>query len=237
MDEPSFKLTIMPLKPADVPSEAVILSAAESLLKSTSSWKPGKIYHKTVKTYSRGKEAGDGAPWHYRVSEHAPAEATFDQMWAKLGTNKAENEKEYIRDINKVTKVKEISPTQSIWTLYYKFMPPVQPRVFTVLQIVHLPATETSHHTGMVISIPIDLSSPEDADLAKLEEKGVKGRYVSVEQLTILENGNTEWRMATSSTPGGLIPSFVAEATMNSTIAEDVPHFMKWLHSLPSESK
>ncbi|KAK0228741.1 hypothetical protein IW262DRAFT_638051 [Armillaria fumosa] len=235
MDEPSFKLTITPLKPADIPSEAAILAAGESLLKSTSSWKPGKTYYKTVKTYSRGKEAGDGAPWHCRVSEHPPAEATFDQMWAKLGTNKAENEKEYISAIDKVTKVKDISPTQSIWTLHYKFPPPVQPRVFTVLQIVHL--TETSPRTGVVVSIPIDLSSPEDADLAKLQEKGVKGRYVSVEQVAELENGNTEWRMATSSTPGGLIPSFLTESTMNSTIAEDVPHFMKWLHSLPSESK
>lgn len=235
MDEPSFKLTITPLKPADIPSEAAILSAGESLLKSTSSWKPGKTYHKTVKTYSRGKEAGDGAPWHYRVSEHAPAQATFDQMWGKLGTNKPENEKEYMAIIDKVTKVKDISPTQSIWTLHYKFPPPVQPRVFTVLQIVHL--TETSPRTGVVVSIPIDLSSPEDADLAKLEEKGVKGRYVSVEQLAELENGNTEWRMATSSTPGGLIPSFLTESTMNSTIAEDVSHFMKWLHSLPSDSK
>ncbi|KAG7447996.1 uncharacterized protein BT62DRAFT_891131 [Guyanagaster necrorhizus] len=231
----SFKLTIAPVKPADIPAQPVILSAGESLLKSTSSWKPGKTYHKTVKTYSRGKETGDGAPWHCRVSEHPPAEATFDQMWSKLGTDKAVNEKEYVSDINKVAKVKDISPTQSIWTLYYKFTPPIQPRVFTVLQVVHL--TETSPRTGTVVSIPIDLSSPEDADLAKLEEKGVKGRYVSVEQLIELENGNTEWRMATSSTPGGLIPSFLAEATMNSTIAEDVPHFMKWLHSLPSESK
>ncbi|KAK0483826.1 hypothetical protein IW261DRAFT_1465286 [Armillaria novae-zelandiae] len=235
MDEPSFKLTITPLKPAGIPSEAAVLAAGESLLKSTSSWKPGKTYRKTVKTYSRSKEAGDGAPWHYRVSEHPPSEATFDQMWAKLGTNKAENEKEYIPAINKVTKVKDISPTQSIWTLYYKFPPPVQPRVFTVLQIVHL--TEALPRTGVVVSIPIDLSSPEDADLAKLEEKGVKGRYVSVEQLVELENGNTEWRMATSSTPGGLIPSFLAESTMNSTIAEDVSHFMKWLRSLPSESE
>ncbi|PBK97070.1 hypothetical protein ARMGADRAFT_1077180 [Armillaria gallica] len=235
MDEPSFKLTITPLKPADIPSEAAILSAGESLLKSTSSWKPGKTYHKTVKTYSRGKEAGDGAPWHCRISEHAPAQATFDQMWGKLGTNKPENEKEYMAIIDKVTKVKDISPTQSIWTLHYKFPPPVQPRVFTVLQVVHL--TETSPRTGVVVSIPIDLSSPEDADLAKLEEKGVKGRYVSVEQLAELENGNTEWRMATSSTPGGLIPSFLTESTMNSTIAEDVSHFMKWLHSLPSDSK
>lgn len=64
----------------------------------------------------------------------------------------------------------------------------------------------------------MDLS--EDAELAKLEEKGVKGRYVSVELLKELDNGKVEWRMATSSTPGGNIPSFVAESTMASTIAK-----------------
>lgn len=71
---------------------------------------------------------------------------------------------------------------------------------------------------SIVISIPVDLS--EDAELAKLEEKGVKGRYVSVELLQELDDGKVEWRMATSSTPGGNIPSFVAESTMASTIAK-----------------
>lgn len=72
--------------------------------------------------------------------------------------------------------------------------------------------------TSIIVSIPVDLS--EDAELAKLEEKGVKGRYVSVELLQELDNGKVEWRMATSSTPGGNIPSFVAESTMASTIAK-----------------
>lgn len=56
--------------------------------------------------------------------------------------------------------------------------------------------------------------------MAKLEEKGVKGRYVSVERITELENGKVEWKMATSSTPGGSIPNFVVESTMASKIAE-----------------
>ena len=97
------------------------------------------------------------------------------------------------------------------------------------------------------MSIPVDLS--EDAELAKMEEKGVKGRYVSVELLQELDNGKVEWRMATSSTPGGNIPSFVAESTMASTIAkvcrfttqahclfhiraQDVTHFLHWFHSV-----
>ena len=47
----------------------------------------------------------------------------------------------------------------------------------------------------------------------------MKGRYVSVERIMELDNGNTEWRMATSSTPGGFIPNFLVESTMAKKIA------------------
>lgn len=70
------------------------------------------------------------------------------------------------------------------------------------------------------MSIPIDLSSSGDEELANLEEKGVKGRYASVECISELADGNTEWRMATSSTPGGSIPSFIVESTMAGKIAQ-----------------
>ena len=50
----------------------------------------------------------------------------------------------------------------------------------------------------MVVSLPIDLKAdPADAGLAKLEEKGVKGRYVSVERLQETEDGKVEWRSVT----------------------------------------
>ena len=94
--------------------------------------------------------------------------------------------------------------------------------------------------------MPVDVS--EDPEAAKLEEKGVKGRYVSVERILELDNGKVEWRMATSSTPGGNIPQFVADSSMASTISnvslicsyllrytliifsmQDVKHFLEWL--------
>jgi hypothetical protein len=78
------------------------------------------------------------------------------------------------------------------------------------LSLIHSPIS-------IFISIPIDLTS--DSELAKLEEKGVKGRYVSVESIKELPSGNTEWRMATSSSPGGRIPTFVVESTMASSIS------------------
>ncbi|KAK7020477.1 DUF3074 domain-containing protein [Favolaschia claudopus] len=228
-------LSITPLKLSaiveEIPSDEEAFKLADTLLDSTTSWKEGKTYHKQVKTYSRAKGPEDGAAWHCRASIHKADEATFAQMWSKLGENKAENEMKFIPNIKKVTHVKELSPTQNIWTLYYTFPPPVAPRVFTTVQMTRL--SDVFPRNGIIVSMAVDLS--DDQDLAKLEEKGVKGRYVSVERLTELEDGNVEWRMATSSTPGGSIPTYFVERSLPSQIAEDVPHFMKWLHSLPKE--
>jgi hypothetical protein len=77
----------------------------------------------------------------------------------------------------------------------------------------------TNLDSRIIVSLSIDLSSKGDEELAKLQEKGVKGRYVSVERIKELDNGNTEWRMATSSTPGGSIPNFIVESTMAKKIA------------------
>lgn len=81
---------------------------------------------------------------------------------------------------------------------------------------------------SLIISIPVDLSGQDD--LFKMEEKGVRGRYVSVERLLELENGNTEWRMATSGSSGGLLPGFLTDSMMPSSIAK-VSYFFS-----PSES-
>ncbi|CAL1705144.1 unnamed protein product [Somion occarium] len=223
-----FCLSITPAKLSDIPSEESILAAGRAVLESIRGWKEGKSYnHHTVKTFSRSKGPNDGAAWHCRVSEHTSDDATFDEFWDKLGNNKAENEKEFISEIKKVSLVKQISRTQSIWTLYYTFPPPVSPRVFTVLQTTHI--EENPRRTGIIVSIPIDLS--DDLELSKLEEHGVKGHYTSVERLMELESAKVEWRMATSSTPGGSIPQFITERTMAGKISEDVPHFLKWLKS------
>ena len=242
---------------SEIPSEEVIIEEGKKLIESSVTWKAGKTFFNSVQTSYRAKEPGDGAPWYCRISEHTPKEVTFDQLWEKLSKNKAVNEKEsclisllwllvllifgvqhdrFIHEIKKVTKVKEISPNASIWTLYYTFTPPVSPRVFTELQVTHL--SETTPRTGwmkslfvttqfmelitfkrIIVSLAIDLSSKGDEELLKLEEKGVRGRYVSVERIIELENGNTEWRMATSSTPGGSLPNFIVESTMAKKIA------------------
>ncbi|KAI1794613.1 hypothetical protein LXA43DRAFT_114317 [Ganoderma leucocontextum] len=219
-------LSITPLKLSEIPSEDAIITAGREVLDEAESWKQGKSYHHhTVKTFHRKKGPKDGAAWYARVSEHDKEDATFEEFWSKLGENKAENEMQYVPEIDKVQLIKQISPNQSVWTLFYRFPPPVSPRVFTVVQTTWL--SETSPRTGIIVSTPVDVS--DDADAEKLEEKGVKGRYSSVERIQELDNGKVEWRMATSSTPGGSIPQFVADSSMASTISNDVKHFIAWL--------
>ncbi|KAI0306616.1 hypothetical protein B0F90DRAFT_1865460 [Multifurca ochricompacta] len=214
----------------ELPSDELVIAAGREVLEASQSWKKGKTYQKnTVQTYSRPKKPNDGASWHCRVSEHTPKEATFDEFWSKIGNNHSEYEKQYIDVVKKVTLIKKISETQEIWSLYYEFPSVgVSPRVFTVLQVTHY--DPRSPRTGLFISIPVDLTS--DPELARLEEKGIKGHYVSVESIKELPNGDTEWRMATSSSPGGRIPAFVVDNTMASTISADVPHFFKWFETV-----
>jgi Protein of unknown function (DUF3074) len=70
---------------------------------------------------------------------------------------------------------------------------------------------------SIIVSIPVDVS--DDAELAKLEEKGVRARYASVERLQERDGGKVHWQMATSSTPGGMIPSFIAEMSIDGQIS------------------
>ncbi|THV06533.1 hypothetical protein K435DRAFT_711352 [Dendrothele bispora CBS 962.96] len=231
MDKEGFKLTTLsPLKPSDIPPEEAIIASGKKILDASESWRQGKTYHGIVKTFSRPKGPGDGGGWHCRVSEHKPSEASFDQMWGKLGKDNALSEVQFIPDLKIATKIKDISSTASIWSLTFKLSFPFSPRVYTVLQVVHY--KDELPRSGIVVSVPIDLSSPSDIELAQLEGQGVQGRYVVVERIMEMENGNTEWRMATTGTAGGNIPQIFVEQTMASQVSEDVPNFMRWLHGL-----
>lgn len=225
----TFQLTNNAVKLGDIPPESTIISLGNELLAATDSWRKGKTFAKgKVLTLHRPPGYGDESSWYCRVSRHDKEDATFDEFWSKLGVNKAENEKQFVSAIKQVAEVKRISATQSIWTLYYTYPPPVSPRVFTVLQTTYL--NSAAPRSGLIISIPIDLS--EDEELAKIERKGVRGRYVAVERLLELDDGKVEWRMATSASPGGMIPSFIAKSSMPGQIAADVTHFLKWFHTI-----
>ena len=229
-----------------------MLEEGRALIESTQNWRVGKVFHKIVKTSARPKAPGEPAGWYCRVSEHGPEDATFDELWEKIGIDKANNEiqcvvlvraRRYVTDkadwnrfvevVKKATLIKQVSPSQAIWSMYYRFSPPVSPRVFTVMQTIHL--NEENPRSGhvfvfsitldpnlnprcsIIVSIPVDLSA--DPSLAKLEEKGVKARYVSVEELKELPDGKVEWRMATASRAEGFIPQFLTERAVPGSIS------------------
>ncbi|KIM65328.1 hypothetical protein SCLCIDRAFT_542377 [Scleroderma citrinum Foug A] len=223
----TFQLTNRAVKLEDVPPEDAILALGGDLIGSTDTWRKGKSFAKgkVLTLHLPRNQAPDKLPWHCRVSRHSKEDATFDEFWSKLGVNKPENERQFISAIKQIVEVKHISQTQSIWSYCYTYPPPVSPRIFTVLLTTHL--NNTTPRTGTIVSIPIDLS--QDHELAKLEGKGTKGRYVAVERIVELENGEVEWRMATSGTPGGMIPSFITESSMPGQIAADVTQFLGWL--------
>ncbi|KAJ8473311.1 hypothetical protein ONZ51_g7949 [Trametes cubensis] len=221
MSESELYLSITPVKVSEIPSEEAIIKAGKQILESTMSWKQGKTYqHNKVKTFSRSKGPKDGAGWYCRVSEHTKEDATFDEFWSKLGENKAENEMQFIPEIKTVTLIERISPTQTIWSLEYHFPPAHLP------SDLHGPPYGCAEHRVAQDGVHVS----ENAEYVKKEAKGAKGRYVAVERLRELEDGKVEWRMATSSTPGGSIPQFIAESSMASTISRDVTHFLEWLH-------
>lgn len=217
---------------AALPPADDIIAAAKALLADSDGTDRvvGKTYPPSVRTFTRAERPGDEALRYMRVSVHSAEDGTFDQFWDKFVSR-------YVKEVKKVTKILDVAKSQSVWSLYYKFPPPVSPRLFTELQTFYYvnesprtgqysfePNAQQSRltHTGpsIIVSLPVDLSGPEQKHLADLEEQGdVKGRYVSVERILEMDDGKVEWRMATASTPGGSIPKFLTEHSMPKSVA------------------
>ncbi|KZV84243.1 hypothetical protein EXIGLDRAFT_727455 [Exidia glandulosa HHB12029] len=233
------KLSITPLTPDSIPSRDALLAAAHALFPGTGTpegWKKGKIFNHSVQSlYRKATDSSTGANWHGRISVHGPDECTFEQFWDGLGRDKASNEAEYMPEIKAATLLKTLhAETDTIWSMHYVFPPPLQPRVFTVLQSVH-----RSDDEFWIVQLPVDVTS--DAEMAAKDHgiqdpKVVRGRYASVERLRKTADGKTEWLMATCSAAGGNIPQFVQEMSIPGQIAHDVPRFLEWAKKRP-ESK
>ena len=64
------------------------------MIEATLQWKSNGSFAKGVVTgYVHPKDDDDDQPWFCRVSEHSAEEASFDEFWFGLGTNKPEHEK------------------------------------------------------------------------------------------------------------------------------------------------
>jgi len=208
-----------------IPSFENCLAAARQIIADSATWTPGKTFNDgAVRTYS--KKISSGPNWYMRLSRHGPEDGTFSDFWSVLGSHHSENEALYIPEITKATMLQTIEPgVMEVWSLHYGLTAPFSPRTFTVLIITHLEAV--SPRQGWVISIPFDTRS--DEALMSLEEKGVRGRYAAVERIRELEDGQVEWRVATTTTVGGYVPDWFTGRAVPAAIAEDVLQFVEWL--------
>ncbi|KAG8844947.1 hypothetical protein FRB96_002782 [Tulasnella sp. 330] len=245
----SYSLALAnPATPENIPLASDVISAASTLIKSdpATAWKKGKVFSISangkvapVRTFSK-KVGVSGETWFMRVSEHDAQDGSFDEFWGGIGVDHAVHESQYIPEIVNASMLKTVEPEVSeVWSLHYNFGALLSPRTFTVLLITNPPSysVSTPLREGLVVSIPFDTSS--DKDLRKLEGQwgengkgggvGTKGRYAAVEWIRELADGKIEWRMATTSEPGGLIPGFLAAGAVPKAISKDVKHFLEWM--------
>jgi len=220
-----------PITPSpEIPKEKVLIADAHTLLESSKSWRAGKS-HPLVASAQRLSKSTGTQVWNCVVSTFRSDELSFSRAWARLGHNKVWNQQYYVPGINKVTRIKYISDSQSIWTTLLTYPPPLSPRVYTIYQASWL--LEYSHkRQGIVITLPIDLSSESDKNLAEMEEKGVRGRYVSVEHIREVDGDRIEWRRLACMDPGGLIPKFWARRKVLSSMVQENLSFFEWLKTL-----
>ncbi|KAG9056430.1 hypothetical protein FS842_010701 [Serendipita sp. 407] len=236
MAETSFYPSITPVKSSDVPSKQTLIDVMIPLLVESESWPAGRTYKEEhhgstfeVSTFSRQKQAGDGAMWHGRASDHSK-ESTggWDSFWQGIGVNHTAHEQEYFVELDQVKKLKVLNTDQEIWTTHYALRAPAGDRIFTVLVTTHVVThPENGLRTGYVMTVPIDVSS--EVELVQQEFRGTRGSYAAIEHVKELPDGGVNWRMITTSTPGGYIPQFIVEKQMPGKIKEDVAAFMGWL--------
>ncbi|KIM20131.1 hypothetical protein M408DRAFT_148686 [Serendipita vermifera MAFF 305830] len=209
------------------------------MIEESENWTLGKLFEDKAfnvktQTFYRNKTSKDGAMWHGRVSDH-PKDAIggFEAFWNGIGVNHTANEKEYYDELDQCKLLKKISDKQEIWAANYALRPPASNRLFSTLITTHVETDpETGLRTGYVLSTPVNVSS--DPEIAKEEYNATKGAFSAVERVKEMPDGSINWRMITTSTPGGYIPQFVVDRSLPAKIAEDVPAFLKWLSEHPS---
>ncbi|KAF9483655.1 hypothetical protein BDN70DRAFT_276934 [Pholiota conissans] len=218
------------LKPSSVPTDDVLIKHAQDILQASASWQEGKTYQ-NIKTFvweERPKTTKKSHRWYCLVARIKKDDISFDKMWSKVGRNQVWHQKSHLPSIAKATRIQYISETYSIWNMLVTLPPPLSPRVYTLCQASSL--LEYSHNRrGIVVTLPIDLGSRSTEELAVVEDRGIRGRCVSIEHILEIDGGFFEWRKVACRDPGGMIPKFWAQKHMAHEMAEESISFLDWI--------
>ncbi|KAI1083314.1 hypothetical protein F5B20DRAFT_458709 [Whalleya microplaca] len=201
-----------------------------------------------------GKDRGKVRPetWCCRRSVHAPAAAPGTATWAEFETafraRHAESEQAFtpscigahaaVRWDCGGVEAREGGLAWGLFTLVVEEMrhavgrPLLGDRTFPVLQMtcaVRGDGEGEGKGEFLVVSIPVpDFAGHEASRLAR--EKGAQiAYYVSVERFRVMQDGSTEWLMATASDAAGALPMWVQTLAAPGVIWKDVPLFLAWI--------
>ncbi|CAN8099011.1 unnamed protein product [Discula destructiva] len=136
----------------------------------------------------------------------------------------------------------------------HKVPPPLQPRVFAVLQLVARavgpPAAAAAGgeiDEFVVVSVPVEgLEADDEMGVLSREKGAVAGAYAAVERVRRIivsgggdgdeprkaegaRKGGIEWVMATASDARGVLPMWVQTKAIPGQIAKDVALFLGWI--------
>ncbi|EUC59205.1 DUF3074 family protein [Rhizoctonia solani AG-3 Rhs1AP] len=183
-----YEFGLTPVNINNIPPLNVLIESANALLASTVRWPPGKTYYDgMVQTFSH-KEAS-GPNWHGRLSYHPIEQGTFHEFWEVIGTRHCQAQEEYVPELVSAAHLEPyLDGDYNGWTYHYSYAPPVSPRTFTVLLATSL--DDKPPRQGWAINLPFDVGDNEG--LKALEEKGVRGRFTSVDRLLEVD-GKVEW--------------------------------------------
>ncbi|CAE6387060.1 unnamed protein product [Rhizoctonia solani] len=231
-----YEFGLTPVNINNIPPLNVLIESANALLASTVRWPPGKTYYDgMVQTFSH-KEAS-GPNWHGRLSYHPIEQGTFHEFWEVIGTRHCQAQEEYVPELVSAAHLEPyLDGDYNGWTYHYSYAPPVSPRTFTVLLATSL--DDKPPRQGWAINLPFDVGDNEG--LKALEEKGVRGRFTSVDRLLEVD-GKVEWiqhqdnlflsrgRSVMMYQIGGSIPNFISERGMPRQLAERVAQVVDYM--------
>ncbi|KAI5481756.1 hypothetical protein MNV49_000033 [Pseudohyphozyma bogoriensis] len=183
----------------------------------------------------------NGVAWHMRTSTIASDQYPYHVWHDALAVDHAKKEAEYIASLSRVVDVDGAGTILKLYALPF----PTTNRSF----LAHLIVLETETPSPTADAPPLRsfqvFSLPASTPKPLPEDKGyVRGSYVAVEEIreVVGEDGKLviEWRCASQSTPGGNIPTRIAQSHMASSMASDIPAIFAWLakqYGPPSDPK
>ncbi|KAH9930606.1 kinase-like domain-containing protein [Fomitopsis serialis] len=230
--ERRLKITLIPTLIIDILPEKQTVAAGKWLMNYTLSWERCRVFRPLehhrgdIKTSWRCKDGNNESPWDCRVSKHDSRDLTLDQLWHYRAVNKYSIEMLYVPELKSAKMLSEYSPTESVWSVRYRYPFFQRERQFYISQTMFL---DKKARRGIVIYRPVELPGE------RIPSDVVVGRYAGAEQFAELDNGQIEWRLAETWALGGnWTPS---NRPRDGAIAQTVVDFFKWFNATVSTER